>query len=267
MQKVFIDVGGFAGESSCAALDPAFGFQRVFCFEPVRACASLISSTYRSEALEVINAGLLDRTCELPIYFPGTLGASIFADAPVMRGATAASELSAFLSASEFFRERIGESERVWMKLNCEGSEVAILKDLIRSGEAPKLQEVLIDFDAGKIPSARAGMDELLDVLGTVAFSFHFPEEVQYGMVNNYGGIHNWLRLTCPIESSARRRMASLLYQVRRALDGRLNGYYKIRLRRGLGLRPQAPLRASSLRARIGNSSRTREASRVSVVS
>ena len=44
------------------------------------------------------------------------------------------------------------------MKLNYEGAEVAILNDL---GEAIKLQEVLIDFDAAKIQRMRDDVERL----------------------------------------------------------------------------------------------------------
>jgi hypothetical protein len=39
MTKIFLDVGGYEGESTWAALDPIFGFDRVFCFEPVSVTA------------------------------------------------------------------------------------------------------------------------------------------------------------------------------------------------------------------------------------
>jgi FkbM family methyltransferase len=252
MNRVFVDVGGFKGESSCAALDPSFGFRRVFCFEPVRSCFTEILSNLSNRRLEVTNAGLLDRDARLPIFFPGTLGASVFADAPAIAGANAESEMCNFTRATEFFRTRIAETDRVWMKLNCEGAEVAILSDLINSGESRKLQEVLIDFDAAKIPSARASVAALLELLGSVTFSFHFPEEVQFGMVNNYGGIHNWLRMTCPREHSFRLASASISYQLQRALDARYNGYYKIRVLRRLGLRPPPPLGPSPWREQVG---------------
>src|SRR4029079_3061790 len=98
-----------------------------------------------------------------------------------------------FISAANFFREHIGPSDRVWMKLNCEGSEVAILNDLLRSGEATKLANVLIDFDAARVPEMRDAVEELDRMLPNAPFDYYFPQEVQFGMVNNFGGIRNWL--------------------------------------------------------------------------
>ena len=58
-------------------------------------------------------------------------------------------------------------------------------------------------------------------------------------MVTNYGGIHNWLRVTGAMDDNTASRIKSLAYQAGRALDPTINGYYKVRLLRALGLRPR----------------------------
>jgi hypothetical protein len=161
--------------------------------------------------------------------------------------------LAHFERASTFFAERINEGARVWMKLNCEGAEVAILRDLITSGESRKLHEVLIDFDAAKIPSIREQVDDVLTLLGSVPFAFSFPEEVQYGMINNYGGIHHWLRRTGALERTPAAMGRSIAYQAKQALNPLYSGYYKIHVLRALRLAPPAPLRRSPLRDQIGH--------------
>ena len=93
-RKVFVDVGGFEGDSTRAALDPRFGFDAVYCFEPVRACYEFISSTLRHPHLQIVNAGLLDTDDTLPVYGPGTLGASVFGDAPAVAGIAAPVEFA-----------------------------------------------------------------------------------------------------------------------------------------------------------------------------
>src|SRR5437764_122898 len=98
MRKIFLDVGGYHGESARAALDPRFSFDIVLCFEPVRACYDHIIRNVHNERLKVHNAGLLDRDAMLPIYQPGSLGGSIYSDAP--RSADwSAPELAQFWSA------------------------------------------------------------------------------------------------------------------------------------------------------------------------
>lgn len=246
MAKIMLDVGGFRGESARAALDPRFGFDRVYCFEPVRSCFETIVSTIHSPRLEVINAGLLDRTTTLPLFHAGTVAGSIYADSKDFGGET---ESCRFIEASAFFKEHIRKDDKVWMKLNCEGAECRLLLNLIESGEADKLTEVLLDLDARKIPSAASELTHLIDKLSLVTFSFHYPEDVQYTMVTNFGGIRNWLIVTGAISTRPQHFVQSLIYQAKCATDPSINGYYKIRLLRALRLRPPAsvPTKANAL--------------------
>jgi FkbM family methyltransferase len=248
-----MDVGGYQGESSRAALDPLFGFEVVYCFEPVAACCERIAKAITDKRFHLLHAGLLDRTMTAPVYSIGSLGASVYADAT---GGSANAETAdcAFIRSSEFFRDHVEADDRVWMKLNCEGAEVAILNDLLDSGEANKLQEVLIDFDAAKIPRMRGDVERLEARLVNAPFTFHFPPEVQYGMVTNFGSIRNWLLVSGAAETNTITRVSSALYQIPYVFDTRFNGYYKIRLLRWLGLRPppdQMPVELRSTWSRI----------------
>jgi hypothetical protein len=135
-------------------------------------------------------------------------------------------------------REHVGADDRVWMKLNCEGAEVAILNDILDSDEASKLQEVLVDFDTVKIPRMRREVELLDKRLATAPFSFHYPPEVQYGMVTNFWSIRNWLLMSGAAKAGVVARASSALYQIPYVCDARFNGYYKIRFLRWLGLRP-----------------------------
>ena len=144
------------------------------------------------------------------------------------------------------------------MKLNCEGAECDILLNLFKSGEATKLTEALIDFDATKIPSAQGRVAKVQALLKNATFSYHYPEEVQYEMVTNFGGIRNWLIVTGASEPSITAVLKSLAYQGRCILDPSINGYYKIRLLRLMGLRrpPSVPTEPGSALQPHGNKSR-----------
>jgi FkbM family methyltransferase len=237
MRKVFIDVGGFEGESSRAALDPLFGFDAVYCFEPVAACCDRMGKAITSKRFHLMHSGLFDTTTTCTVYSIGSPGASIYADAPEDSAHTGTAEC-VFIRSSEFFRDNVGADDRVWMKLNCEGAEVAILNDLLDSGEAIKLQEVLIDFDAAKIPSMRGSVERLEARLASAPFTYHYPPEVQYGMITNFGSIRNWLLASGAADQGPMVRVSSAIYQIPYLCDARFNGYYKIRLLRWLGLRP-----------------------------
>jgi FkbM family methyltransferase len=248
MRKIFIDVGGFAGDSSMAALDPRFDFDQVYCFEPVRECYERICERLRNGRFKAFNFGLLDRTADLPIYHAGSLGGSVFADGPDTGGHV---ETCSFVEASVFFAEHIYRGDEVWMKLNCEGAECDILTNLLSTGEATKLTEVLIDFDAAKITSASDKLSRTKALLADARFSYHTPPEVQYEMVTNYGGIRNWLIVTGAIDPKLSSLLKSLYFQTRQALAPESTGYYKVRVLRFLGLRPapRVPTKPGALRA------------------
>ena len=242
MKKIFLDVGGFNGESALAALDPRFGFDEVHCFEPVRNAAKRIEETLCDKRLRVISAGLFDRTCSLPLGMPGELGGSVY-----KRGVD--EQVCDFIRASDWFEENVAAEDIVWIKLNCEGAELNILNDLLDTGQAAKIHEALIDLDAAEYPSLHSDAEILLSRLAYAPFSFHFPPEVQYGTVNNYGGIRQWLVLTGAAKNSFRSRISSLIYNIPLAFDRATNGYHKIRLLRALRLRPPPNLISPALRS------------------
>lgn len=216
------------GDSVHAALDPIFDFDRIYTFEPVENLAQKLRCI-KNNRLTVVQAGLFDTTCKKTIYHAGTLAGSIYADAPrhLEDGVESA---CGFIEASQFFRENIKNEDVVYMKLNCEGSECSILENLLDSGEIQKVTEVLIDFDALKIPSQRNRVDDLLQRIQASRISYHTPEQVQYGMINNYGAIRNWLLVTGAAHANAATKILSALYQLKIMLTKQYNGYYKMRV-------------------------------------
>jgi hypothetical protein len=73
------------------------------------------------------------------------------------------------------------------MKLNCEGSECDILENLLDSGEYSKITQVMIDFNARKIPSQRDRVEPLKSRLQNQRYiNFSFPGELWYGMGSHY---------------------------------------------------------------------------------
>ena len=115
MARIFLDVGGFRGDSALAALDPRFAFDRVYCFEPVRSCFAGIVARLADPRLQVINAGLLDRNEALPIYHAGSPGGLCSTRTRPMWEASSGRP-AVFFCATDFFREHIPAGSQVWMK-------------------------------------------------------------------------------------------------------------------------------------------------------
>ena len=227
--KIFLDVGGHVGETVEAVLDPGYGFERIYSFEPVRSCAEAIRAIndYR---LVVIEAGLSNSDREAMIFGAGSVGASVYEDHP---HATGCAERCRFLDATKWFRENLSTGDRVYMKLNCEGSECDILEALLDSGEYSKITQVMIDFDARKIPSQRDRVESLkLRLRNQQYVNFSFPEELMYGRGSHFGGIRNWLNERGARDRSAKAWFRSLRYHAANLRKRKQMQFYKLKVLR-----------------------------------
>ena len=229
MAKIFVDVGGYHGHSVLAAMDPIFRFDRIFCFEPASPCAKIISQI-NDHRIVIIRAGLSDRNGSVLLFNPGTLAASIYGDAPAHCG-TAPPELVLTMAAADFFKAFTSDQDQLWIKLNCEGSECDVLDSIIGGGNFQTIKSILIDFDALKIPSQKDRVAEISEKVMKAKIPYYLPEDVQYGMINNYGGVRNWLLASNAQEGGFMRVIASASFNVGLILTRpELSGYHKMKL-------------------------------------
>jgi len=169
--KIFIDVGGFIGDSTKAALDPIFGFDKVFCFEPFCEFANEIRKNVKDPRLMVFPCGLYSKSTTKQIYGAGQLGCTIYEDGP--HAGLATPIVARFLAASEFLSSATFAEDEIWMKLNCVGAECDILERLLELPEFFKrFKSILVDFDARKIPSQQSRVDGLLLKLSPILCAF-----------------------------------------------------------------------------------------------
>lgn len=230
--RIFIDVGGHFGETVEAVLDPAYKLDKIYSFEPVKECADMIRKI-KDKRVEVIEAGLLDSNETKTIYMPGSEGASIFEDhfglKPDIMRDTAFDRAAQchFIKASDFFARHIQPNDEVIMKLNCEGSECLILLDLIEHQQLSKIKNLLIDFDARKIPSQEHLIPIVTSKLKAIGFKYYSPEEVQYGAGSHFGGIRQWLYLT---QEKKGNFLPSMRYHLRNICRGKALPFYKFQV-------------------------------------
>jgi FkbM family methyltransferase len=100
--RIFVDIGGFNGDSTMAALDPLFQFDKVYCFEPVPMLADAINKRIKSPKVTVICGALADRDGSSNLYHAGSLAGSLFADSPEY-GASVGTIKVQLIKASRFF--------------------------------------------------------------------------------------------------------------------------------------------------------------------
>jgi len=149
--RIFVDVGAHYGETLDVALDPAWGFDRIFLLEPASVCHSLLVR-FRDNRISVQPVALGAARETATLYGAGLLGGSLF---PAKRQKAQAQELRTeeiqVVRASEWFRANVPEGVETFMKFNCEGAECDIIDELLSAGLGPRLTSLYIDFDVRKI--------------------------------------------------------------------------------------------------------------------
>jgi FkbM family methyltransferase len=154
--KVFLDVGAHFGETLPAVLDPRFGFDRVYCFEPAPECWPKLRRA-GDDRVVLCRFGLWKETADVALYDAGSVRGSIFDEA---KTAGAPASKVRLVRATEWFRRHLPPGAAVYTKLNVEGSECDILDDLVASGEIERVASTLVHFDVRRFPSQRHREDE-----------------------------------------------------------------------------------------------------------
>ncbi|MGW0828112.1 FkbM family methyltransferase [Streptomyces sp. NPDC002845] len=149
--RIFLDVGGHYGEALDVALDPRWGFDKIYSFEPAPPCQRILRG-FRDPRVHVVPAGLSSRSGQATLFGAGLLGASVYADKG-QPGERVETESIALLRATEWLLANTSEEDEIYLKLNCEGSECDVLEDMLDSGVIGRVRSIYVDFDVRKIPS------------------------------------------------------------------------------------------------------------------
>jgi FkbM family methyltransferase len=187
-RRIFLDVGAHTGETLRAVLDPRYRFDPIMCFEPAAACVESLKR-FRDHRCRILPFGLWRESGELPLYDPGSVGASIYAD----KQGTDEKEIVNVVRATDWFRQNIRLEDTVFLKLNCEGAECDILEDLLHSGEIRKVDHLLVHFDVRKIRSQVHREEEVSGALEAAGIKdFVRAEDVLIGP-SHIARVRNWL--------------------------------------------------------------------------
>ena len=215
--RIFIDVGAHYGETLDVALDPRWGFDRVFSLEPSQDCQRLLGR-FRDPRIVLDDRGLSNQTGTADLLGAGLLGGSVYADKP--QGEGGGVETISLVRASQWLREHTTADDDVWLKLNCEGSEADILDDMLESDELDRVRSIYVDFDIRKIPSQADRQPKIEARLQEAGVSYVTPESI--GVAGN-PGVAAWLA-----ESSGA-FPARVVARVRHALRWYLPPYLRVK--------------------------------------
>jgi FkbM family methyltransferase len=194
MNITFLDVGAHEGQTLAEVTKPIYPFTMIHAFEPMPVQFNTLQDAYADDRRVMLhNVGLLDRTCDMPVY--GTnerMEASIF---PTKRDLDpSVSTMCAFVDVNIVMNAL--PDGRVIMKLNCEGSETIIVDRLLTTGAIWDISELLIDFDVRKITGEEHREVGLLARLAAAGFTrFSIADEVMTGETHQ-NRIASWLHAT-----------------------------------------------------------------------
>jgi FkbM family methyltransferase len=211
--RIFVDVGAHNGETLHVALDPKWGFDRVFALEPASACQRALRG-FKDPKLTIQPVGLGKESTNVRLHGAGLLGASIYPEKEQRVGAETlvSTEDIELVRATDWFRSNIPRQAEVFLKLNCEGSECDILSDLLDSGSTGQIQSIYVDFDIRKVPGQAHRQAEVEQRLQQCGTEYVTPEALA---CNGHIGVAKWLATTIPAAPRAfseRLRYALRLY-------------------------------------------------------
>lgn len=187
MSKIFLDVGAHVGETLSVVMESEWAFDRIYSFEPAPVCWGPLRAL-ADDRVTVLPYGLLDDDAELDLYDPGEIGASIHATKSILGSAQTAQ----FQDAATWFRTHLDPSDEIVMKVNCEGSEVRLLRRLLDTGELEKVTALLVHWDIRKVPGAGGQADVLISALRSAGVPFRSAETIMFGR-NVQEKTRNWL--------------------------------------------------------------------------
>jgi FkbM family methyltransferase len=187
--KVFLDVGANRGQTLEVVVDPAWGFDRIHCFEPAPGCWPQLEAL-ADDRVRIWRFGLFGADDTAVLHNPGSSGASIFDKPAAPGGEPVPIELR---DAAAWFAEHVDAGDEVVMKVNCEGAECDLLDRLIDTGEIAKVDELLVHWDVRKVEGMGEREARTKERLRAVGAPFHDAESVRYGR-NVADKTVNWLR-------------------------------------------------------------------------
>ncbi len=150
MAKVFLDVGGHRGESSLAAAK--YDFDIIHLFEPSPKTHAALTDL--DPRVQVHQFGLWKADVEAPLYHgPGTQSSSLYSDKRNVDPTV--SDVVQLRRASEWLRENTAREDFIVMKVNVEGAEMEIFRDLEDGGLLDRISVAVVYPDYRKIESIK----------------------------------------------------------------------------------------------------------------
>ena len=190
--SVFIDVGAHRGEALEEALRPIYGIDKFLIIEPSTQGFNKIK-TFKDRRLEIFNFAVLDVETKMNLYAAGSVGGGIYQDKVRHWEYTESVMVKKF---SDFVLKNTNPEDEIFIKINAEGSEYKILKDLLFVKDR-KIKSILLSIDIDKVPSLKKYHSDFSKMVKSYPYAIKVRTHKDVGIA-----INSWL-----VELGLRRKL------------------------------------------------------------
>ena len=232
--NILIDVGAHVGETLSVALNGEWAFDHVHSFEPDPVCVAEMETRFAgliaAGRLTVHPVALGDHDGEVTLAGDNAGGAASvlpgFVRAAARQVRVPMADVNAFLDAA------IPAGAKLYIKLNCEGGEVAILDRLCERARIDDIVSVMADFDVVRASGGYYEKRRVLTKARARGLPILLAEHVMVGRGD--GRLANWFAHypelargahPPPVRQSLKRRLRYFARDMRSALGGSGRNY------------------------------------------
>ena len=230
--NILIDVGAHVGETLSVAFDGRWAFDHVHSFEPDPQCVREIEARFASQIasgrLTIHGAALGDRDGEVTLAGDNAGGAASVVPG-FIRDQQRALRVP-MIDVNAFLDAEIPPAAALYMKLNCEGGEIAILDRLCERANLSNFVSVMADFDVVRVSGGYYQKRRVLKKARARGLPILLAENVMVGkdrLANWFAHYPQLARAACapPVRQTLKRRLRYFLRDMRSALGGHGKNY------------------------------------------
>lgn len=165
MKKIFIDAGGYTGDTVQLFLEkyPESGKFEIFCFEPNPEFAT----HYQDKSYTFLPYAVWIEDCDLDFYVSSKpLGSSLLKNKQSKHGVVKETIKVRAINFSQWIKDNFTIEDFIVLKLDIEGAEYDVLKHMIDQSSICYIKELYVDWHARKISGFDKNVhNELLEYL------------------------------------------------------------------------------------------------------
>jgi FkbM family methyltransferase len=203
-EKVFVDVGAHNGGSIHSVLEGGYAFDRMVSVEPdpemVAALKTRFAKEIADKRYQIAPVGLSDHIGTAQLMGDNTEGGASMIAGKFGAGAGNVREIK-LIDWATFLRDHGLNDARLWVKINAEGAEIAILDSIIAEG-GKNIESLVVFFDIVKSPFGAWKKWRVMRDLTHAGIPFVLAENVliKHGPRKR---LHNWLSSFAALKSPA----------------------------------------------------------------